>query len=58
MENLFTILIILFASLALTVFVLQRWGQPMAPEQQAKLSRWVLPLLLILLLAQLLRHYF
>lgn len=58
MENLFKLLFILFAAVALMVFVLERFGKPMEAEQQSKLSRWVLPLIAILLIAQLLRYYF
>jgi len=58
MENLFKLLFILFAAVALMVFVLERFGKPMEAEQQSKLSRWVLPLIAILLVAQLLRYYF
>ncbi|MGB2272570.1 MAG: hypothetical protein ACPH15_06080 [Pseudomonadales bacterium] len=58
MENLFKLLLILFAAVAAMVFVLERFGKPMAADQQAKLSRWVLPLIAILLIAQLFRHYF
>tara|TARA_B110000977_G_C10707631_1_gene349966 strand:+ start:366 stop:545 length:180 start_codon:yes stop_codon:yes gene_type:complete len=58
MENLFKLLFILFAAVALMVFLLERFGKPMEAEQQSKLSRWVLPLIAILLIAQLLRYYF
>ena len=58
MENLFKLLLIWFAAVAAMVFVLERVGKPMEAEQQAKLSRWVLPLIAILLIAQLFRHYF
>ena len=58
MENLFKLLLILFAAVAAMVFVLERVGKPMEAEQQAKLSRWVLPLIAILLIAQLVRYYF
>lgn len=58
MENLFKLLFILFAAVALMVIVLERFGKPMEAEQQAKLSRWVIPLIAILLIAQLMRHYF
>ena len=58
MENLFKLLFILFAAVALMVFVLERFGKPFEDEQQSKLSRWVLPLIAILLIAQLLRYYF
>lgn len=58
MENLFKLLLILFAAVAAMVFVLERFGKAMEADQQAKLSRWVLPLIAILLIAQLFRHYF
>ena len=58
MENLFKLLLILFAAVAVMVFFLERFGKPMEAEQQAKLSRWVLPLIAMLLIAQLIRYYF
>ncbi len=57
MENLFKLLIYLFVAVAVMVLVLERIGKPMDEQQQSKLSKWVLPLIAILLIAQLFRHY-
>lgn len=57
MDNLFKILIILFASLAVMVFVLERIGKPMDDEQQSKISKWFLPLMAILALASIFRYF-
>ncbi len=58
MENLLKLLFILFIAVAVMVVVLERFGKPMDNEQQVKLSRWVIPLLAILIIAQIIRHYF
>ena len=58
MENLLKLLFYLFIAVALMVFVLERVGKPMDNEQMAKLSRWVLPLVALLLVAQLFRYFF
>ena len=58
MENLLKLLFILLIAVAVMVVVLERFGKPMDNEQQVKLSRWVIPLLAILIIAQIIRHYF
>ena len=58
MENLFKLLLILFIAVAVMVFVLGRVGKPMDDQQQAKLSRWIMPLLAVLIIAQIIRYYF
>lgn len=56
MENLLLILVVLFAVLFLLVTVLEKSGSTMSEEQQSKLSRWILPLVALLLVAQLIRY--
>ena len=58
MENLLKLLFILFVAIAVMVVVLERFGKPIDDEQQAKLSRWIIPLLAVLIIAQIIRHYF
>ena len=58
MENLFTLLFFLFVTLALLVFILGRFAQPVSDEQTARFSRWIIPLLFLLLVIQIIRHYF
>mgnify|MGYP007060129272 FL=1 len=58
MENLFTLLFFLFVTLALLVFILGRFARPMSDDQTASFSRWIIPLLFLLLVIQIIRHYF
>ena len=57
MANLVLILLVLFISLVVLVKLTEKRAKPMSPEQQAKLSRWLMPLVFLMLLAGLLRHY-
>ncbi|MDP5031829.1 MAG: hypothetical protein NWQ54_17710 [Paraglaciecola sp.] len=50
------ILVILFAALLIVVPLLERSRFRMSAEQMSKLSRWILPLAIVLILAQLIRH--
>ena len=58
MENLFKLLVVLFCAVAVMVFALERLGSPVSEAQQARLSRWILPLVALLVVIQLFRHYF
>lgn len=58
MENLFTILLVLFATLAVLVVILERVGKPMDEEQQSQFSRWVPILMLIMIVAYVSKYYF
>ena len=58
MDNLFKLLFFLVIALVVMVIVLERFGKPADTEQQAKLSRWIIPLCALLVIAQLIRHYF
>lgn len=57
MGNLLLILLCLFAGLGLVVFVAERYAKPLEKEQQAKLSRIFVVLVLVLLLGRVLQHY-
>lgn len=57
MGNLLLILMCLFTGLALVVFVAERYAKPMEKEQQAKLSRILIVLIIVLLLGRVLQHY-
>ena len=57
MENLFKLLFYLFIAVALMVVLLEKFGKPMESEQQQQWSRWVWPLCAILIVVQLIRHY-
>ena len=58
MENLLKLLLFLFLGVAIMVFVLEKVGKPMDDRQMGKLSRWILPLVALLLVIQLVRHFF
>ncbi|MFT5579399.1 MAG: hypothetical protein ACI9WS_002158 [Paraglaciecola psychrophila] len=55
MNNLFLILLVLFAVLALVVKVTERYAKPIAPEQQSKLSRIIIILIFVMLTARLIQ---
>ncbi|NNC54457.1 MAG: hypothetical protein HKO07_01910 [Pseudomonadales bacterium] len=57
MENLFKLLFFLFLGVALMVLVLERFGKPMDEQTQHRWARWVIPLCALLLVVQLVRHY-
>ncbi|MGI9274111.1 MAG: hypothetical protein ACR2PT_04525 [Endozoicomonas sp.] len=58
MSNLITILLILFASLAIVVMVAEKYGKPMGQSKQAKLSRIAIILILVMLVARLGKEVF
>ncbi|MGS2716759.1 hypothetical protein ACVBE9_01180 [Eionea flava] len=53
---LITILIVLFVSLFLLVVLAEKFGKHHSEASVSKLSRWIFPLLLLLLLLQGLRY--
>ena len=58
MANLLLILGVLFASLFVIVKLLDGRAKPLAPEQQARLSRWLMVLVAISLALALFRQLF
>ncbi|MEM1112335.1 MAG: hypothetical protein AAGI11_10550 [Pseudomonadota bacterium] len=58
MTNLFLLLLAIFGGVALMVVVLERFGSPMSPDKQAKLSRWIYPLVGISLVISIINYYF
>lgn len=57
MDNLFKLLFFLAIAIVVMVLVLERFGKPVDAEQQAKLSRWILPLCAILVIASMIKYY-
>ena len=49
MSNLLIILLVLFVSLAVVVTLTEKFGKPLEPEQQSKLSRTAMILISVLL---------
>jgi len=58
MGTLFTILGVLFLTLFILIPLIERFGRQYSPEELSKLSRWVLPLILVLMLLQAIRYFF
>ncbi len=57
MTNLFLLLLAIFGGVALMVVVLERFGSPMEPDKQARLARWIWPLVGISIVLAILNHY-
>ncbi len=57
MGNLLFILICLFAVLALVVWFAERYAKPLEKAQQARLSRIIIVLIMLLLVGRLLDYY-
>lgn len=55
MTNLLVVLAILFGSLFLVVKLLEGRARPLSPEQQARLSRWLIILVFVSIVLALLR---
>lgn len=56
MSNLLLILLCLGAALILFVNLTERFATPMSAEKLAKISRWILPLVGLLIVIQLVRY--
>ena len=57
MNNLFLLLLAIFAGLALISFILERVARPVEPERVQQLSRWIYPLVGLALVLAILRYY-
>ncbi|MFU8762979.1 MAG: hypothetical protein ACNA7T_00545 [Haliea sp.] len=57
MNNLLMLLLFIFGSVALMVFLGERYARPADPERMARIRRWLVPLLGIMLLLSLLDYY-
>ena len=51
------ILGVLFLALIILLPLMERFAKPMKDEEVSKISRWVLPLVALLLVAQLVMHW-
>lgn len=58
MLNLITVLAILFLLLFIIVSLLERYGRRHSPEEMAKWSRWIIPLITLLIVLQAVRYFF
>ena len=57
MNNLFLILLFVFAGVTLMVVLGERFGRPANPEQLSRLSRWLYPLVGLMLVLSLVKFY-
>ena len=57
MNNLFLILLFVFAGVALMVVLGERFARPANPEQLSRLSRWLYPLVGLMLVLSLVKFY-
>ncbi|MBA6412921.1 hypothetical protein H2508_07335 [Parahaliea sp. F7430] len=57
MNNLFLLLLLVFAGVALMVVLGGRFAKPANPEQMARLRRWIIPLVGIMLLLSAIDFY-
>lgn len=57
MANLFTILAFLFIALLVLVPLIERFAPRPSPEQQSKISRWILPLVGLSLVVALFKSF-
>lgn len=58
MLNLITILAVLFVTLFVVVALLERFGRRHSSEDLGKWSRWIIPLIALVLVLQAFRHFF
>lgn len=58
MNTLFMLLLFIFGGVALMVVLGGRFAKPMEDEQMQKISRWIIPLVAVLILLQLFRYLF
>jgi len=57
LPNIFLIIFCIFAAVALMVFVLGRTAKPLDEDKVARLSSWLVPLVGLLLVVGVLKHY-
>lgn len=58
MPNIILILLLLFATLFIMVTLVERFGKKQSEEEVSRLSRWILPLVGLLLILQLIAYAF
>jgi len=57
-DNLLLLLLFIFGGIALLSFVLERFASPADPERVQQLSRWIYPLVGLLLVLSAARYFF
>ncbi|WP_187276355.1 hypothetical protein [Parahaliea maris] len=57
MNNLFLVLLLIFGGVALMVVLGERFAAPASPEKMARLRRWLVPLVGLMLVLSLVNYY-
>lgn len=57
MNNLLLLLLFVFAGVALMVVLGSRFAKPMEPERLSRITRWIYPLVGLMLVLSLARYY-
>ena len=57
MHNLLMLLLFVFGSVAMMVFLGERFARPADPERMARMRRWLIPLVGVMLVLSLLDFY-
>ena len=57
MNNLIAILLLIFGGVALMVVLGGKFARPMEPDKMQKLSRWIMPLVIISIIIQMIYFY-
>lgn len=57
MNNLIVILLLIFGGVALMVVLGGKFAKPMEPDKMHKLSRWIMPLVIISIIIQMIYVY-
>ena len=57
MANLFTVLVILFATLIVVVYLLERFGPNVPNEKINKMARYIFPLIALFMLLQAIMYF-
>lgn len=58
MLNLVSVLAVLFLLLFIIVTLLEKYGRRHSPEDMAKWSRWIIPLIALVMVLQAVRYFF
>ena len=57
MNNLLLLLLFIFGGIAVLAFILERIAKPMEPERALRVSRWIYPLVGLLLVLSALKYF-
>lgn len=58
MSTLLTILLVLFLALVILIPLIEKISAKGEPQDYSRLSRWIIPLMALLIVLQMIRHFF